>query len=100
MPAEIHYPSSSLVYCSVEDVFPSEADSFMIVDEGLGPLVKEKWPGKNCEPADPLAHLSFYITEMVTVFFHKVIIADRVEKLKKIHRTDKFYWCKCGYCFI
>ncbi len=86
MPAEIHYPASSLVYCSVEDVFPTEADSFMIGDEGLGPLVKEKWPGKNSEPADPLARLSFYIAEMVTVpllkvfLLYRVIISDRVEK--------------------
>lgn len=88
MPAEIHYPSSSLVYCSVEDVFPSEADSFMIGDEGLGPLVKEKWPGKNSAPADPLACLSFKIAETVPLLkvflLYKVIVPDRVEKLKEI----------------
>lgn len=39
----------------------------MIGDEGLGPLVKEKWPGKNSEPADPFVRLSFYIAEMETV---------------------------------
>lgn len=114
VPAEIHYPSSSLVYCSVEDVFPSEADSFMIGDEGLGLLVKEKWPGKNSEPADPLARLSFYIAEMVNVTLLEVFLvqSDRVEKLEKIpldwsvlshiginvvavsfSRAERCYWC-------
>lgn len=89
MPAEIHYPSSSLVYCSVEDVFPSEADRFMIGYEGLGPLVKEIWHGKNSEPVDPLARSSSCNPEMVTVpllkvfLLYKVTVADRVEKLKK-----------------
>ncbi|KAI4799050.1 hypothetical protein KUCAC02_019274 [Chaenocephalus aceratus] len=62
VPAETHYPSSSLGYCSVEDVFPSEADSFMIREEGSGSLVKEKWPGENSEPANPPARLSFCIS--------------------------------------
>lgn len=58
----------------------------MIGDEGLGLLVKEKWPGKNSEPADPLARLSFYIAEMVTVTLLEVFLvqSDRVEKLEKI----------------
>lgn len=75
VPAEIHYPPSSPVYYSVEDVFPSEADSFMIGDEGLGPPAKEKWPGRNSEPADPLARLCFYMAEMVTVPLLKVFLA-------------------------
>ncbi len=71
----------------------------MIRDEGLGPLVKEKWPGKNCEPADPLARLSFHIAEMVTVpLLWKVTVTDRVKKLKKylmqmckqIHQAEFF----------
>lgn len=72
MPAAIHYPSSSPVQCSVEDVFPSEPDSFMIGDKGLphippSPPAEEKWPRRNPEPADPVGRLSLCIAETLTV---------------------------------
>lgn len=58
VPAEIHYPSSSLVYCSVEDVFPSEADSFIIRDGGLSSWSKTNGL-KNTESADQPARCCF-----------------------------------------